>query len=444
MDFTIIGVHLDAVMRFVHLEPVVRPLARLVRRPQFKEAMNRVYPKGTTRLFNPWLMRVARQRTITRGKWDALDRATMRLRRTATGNALFGNVANALQNIVGVFPLAAKLNTDGYAAGRAIAAAARAFAMNRKGTIEAITQASPWMRQHSADQMLELVRDIRNTIEPATPYRTFRDFAQAHGFAMSKTTQYAIDFIAWQAGYEAATRGNVAHEDAVRYADSVVRTSQSSSNPEDVANYAEGSPFYQMIIAWSSYFNAQANLNVGGATAIVQSVGLKAGAAKLFYLYLFGVALPATMGDAVVRVMNQDGITDDDDEDMELADVLRWLATSQARYVTAMVPGLGPNLMAVPNAFNDKPYDDRITVSPMLGTVESSVRGVREVGLQVFTDEEIQKRDIRDLFTLFSLATDLPVGFAYRPATYLFEVNEGTARPGGVIDFTRGLVSGRR
>ncbi len=69
MDVRLVGTHLDATMRFIHLEPVARPLARLVRRRTLASEMDRVLPKAATRLFNPWLMRFTSQRMQKRGAW---------------------------------------------------------------------------------------------------------------------------------------------------------------------------------------------------------------------------------------------------------------------------------------------------------------------------------------------------------------------------------------
>lgn len=437
MDLRLVGSHLDAVMRFIHLEPVVRPLARLTRRPAFKESLDRVLPKGATRVFNPFLQRVASQRTTQRGVNEALDRAASRLRRGATGSFLFGNVANAVQNIVGLSTILTKVKP------RYVLRAIANYAGSPKRAVKAATDASAWMRQHSHNKFLELQRDIRDRIEPPSAFQSMRDFTQAHGFVLSRMTQSAMDVVSWHAGYEQATADGASPEQAVERADSTVRTSQGVVNPEDVAPYQVTTPMGQLVTMMSSYFNGQAN-NLGAeAAVVVQAHGLRKSARRLFYLYVVGLAIPSVLGDAVVRVMNNEGIVDPDDEEPWLVDVFKFLALAQARYVAAMVPFVGPNAMAFVNAYNNKPYDDRITVSPATATVEAVVRGTTEIPKQLFTDEELSRRDIRDIFTAFSIYTDLPVGFLARPLQYQFDVNRGAAEPTGPVDYGRGLMTGR-
>jgi len=442
LDFGLIGRHLDATGRFLHIEPVVRPLARLFRRRDVMDAVERVAHKGVTQLVNPWLSRVALQRTLTVSDKPGLDWLARRLRRAAVGSTLFMNAANALQNVVGIGPLIAKLKADGHSP-KHVARAVQRYMTSRKQMVRDVSAASRFMDQHTHQQVLDAMREISDRLEQPTAIRSFERFASDHGYIFSQLTQAAMDVIAWQAGYEAATEEGRTHEQAVAYADSVVRQSQSSANPEDVAQYQVGSPAWQFLIMMSSYFNAQLNLLGGNAARVLQSVGIPATTrgARLFYLYLFGFALPAILGDAVVKAMNAEPV-DEDDDDPWLLDLIQWMGYSQVRYAAAMVPVVGQVGTATINAFNDKPYDDRITVSPGIGTAEGAVRGTTELLKQVFTDETLSKRDIRDVLTALSVATDIPVGWTYRPATAVWSW-ANSKEPSGPVDAVRGFVTGR-
>lgn len=438
MDVRMVGTHLDATMRFIHLEPVVRPLARLIRDRTLASDLDRVFPKAATRLFNPWLTRFASQRLQKRGALSGLDWAANRLRRSASAGMLFGNASNALQNVAGVLPLLASGVKPAH-----IFAALRTYASGPKNLSAAIAALSPWMDQNKHDTMLDIVRDIRDRIKPPSAIQSVRDFGYANGFVMSKMTQAAMDDIAWQSRFNQATEEGADQANAIEQADSAVRTTQGSRNPEDVAAYAVGTPMYQLGIMLSSWFNVQAGLATSEAAVTLNAVGFKKSIPRLAAIYIYGALLPSILGEAVARVMRGQGIGDSEDKEPWLLDMFQWMAMAHTRYLTAWIPLVGPLVnTAVNTLVTREVYDDRITGSPAVSTLEASFRGVKELTLQALTDEEVNRRDIRDIFTLIALLSDVPVAPLARPVQYLYDVNEGTAKPTGPIDFTRGLLTG--
>ena len=100
-----------------------------------------------------------------------------------------------------------------------------------------------------------------------------------------------------------------------------------------------------------------------------------------------------------------------------------------------MFPAVGPVVNSAVNRFNKLPYDDRMSTSPALSAIESTVSGV--------TFQEKGNKQIRDTLTALSMFTGVPVAPLAKPISYMNDYKSGKARPTGPIDFTRGLITGK-
>jgi hypothetical protein len=137
------------------------------------------------------------------------------------------------------------------------------------------------------------------------------------------------------------------------------------------------------------------------------------------------------------------GDLDDEDEDGYLDDVAGWFFGSQLRSAAALVPG-GSALIVPINALNDLPYDDRITTSPAVSTLEAgSVGTVKALINIVDPDKEVTGKNVRDVLTFISLWTGIPMTVLGRPIGYQVDVERGKVDPTGLPDHLRGLVTGK-
>ena len=111
--------------------------------------------------------------------------------------------------------------------------------------------------------------------------------------------------------------------------------------------------------------------------------------------------------------------------------------------MAAMVPAGWQIVMAVINVWNNKWYDDRITSSPAVSMIESTVRAPHSI-YKAISGEGSQKRAVQDTLSMIGMLSGYPAGALSRPLGYLADIRQGKATPPeNVIDLTRGLVSGR-
>ena len=157
--------------------------------------------------------------------------------------------------------------------------------------------------------------------------------------------------------------------------------------------------------------------------------------------YLLGFALPMLMADAIVRTLG--GGWDDDDHDGYLDEFMEWFFGSQIKGAAALLP-FGTNLLVPFNSFNNKAYDDKMTTSPSVSTLEASTVGVVKAGINIVDPgKQVTGKNVRDVLTLLSLITGIPLTVLGRPIGYEIDVERGKVAPTSTADYLRGLVTGK-
>jgi hypothetical protein len=185
----------------------------------------------------------------------------------------------------------------------------------------------------------------------------------------------------------------------------------------------------------------QANLLGTEFVKIARNMGISKGKGRLFYTYVFGFMVPAVLAEVIVQGARGFDMGEDDDE-YDMYDGMALFFGSQARTFAGMVPIVGPAATAGFNAWNDKPYDDRISTSPTVSVLETVIRTPESVYSAV-AEEGSVKKAVKDLLISIGMITGLPLGQLGKPVGYLIDLEEGEAQPESAMDVVRGLMSGR-
>ena len=112
LDLRLIPLHLDKVLRFIHLQPTVKEVGRLVFDWDFRRRLDAYDPTVATDLLIPWLQRAASQRIAQPSKgWGgkAADAFFRQVRTRTSLNIMAGNIVNAVQQVPGLFTSALKV-----------------------------------------------------------------------------------------------------------------------------------------------------------------------------------------------------------------------------------------------------------------------------------------------------------------------------------------------
>jgi hypothetical protein len=437
LDLRGIPAHLDKVLRFVHIEPAVKQVGGLVTSKSLKTALAQLDPTVRGEMLIPWLQRAAQQRVQTPSQgWagKALDKVAGWLRTRTGMQAMVLNLVNAMQQLTGFSMAAVKVKP------KYLRNALWSYIRSPKAVSEMVIEKSKFMQTRLSATALELQSQIDDLILNPSKFEQVRDFANKHGYILQSGFQNVVDSVVWSGAYDEAVGQGLNELEAVRAADAAVRQTQGSFAPEDMSRIESGTPFMRLFTMFYSYFNMQANLLGTEFVKVMQDGGFRNGVPRLAYVYTMGFMIPAVLAELIVRSMGS-GI-DEDDDDEYLDDLMAIFFGSQFRTATAMLPGAGQVVNATVNFANNKRYDDRITASPAITTLESVAKAPSSIAKAV-SGEGSKKVAVRDALNVIGLATGVPVSALGRPIGYGLDWAEGKTRPKNAADAVRGLATGK-
>lgn len=437
MDLRLVPGHLDKVLRFINIEPHVKDVGKIVMNRDFRNMLDSHDSTIASDMLVPWLQRSAQQKvstpaTSTGGR--AMDTFWRELRSRTGMNVLVGSITNVLHQYTGLGTAMVLVEP------KFIRNALWDYIRSPKQMSADMTEKSEFMRARSTHQTFELQATVDDILLNPTKYEQAKAFAVRHGYFVQQVAMNQVDNIVWSGAYNQAVEKGASEIEAVRSADSAIRRSQHTFNPEDISRFETGPTWLRAFTQFYSYFNNRANLLGSEFQKVTRDLGLKKGAGRALYIYTFGMLVPSMLHELIVQGAR--GKLDENDDDSYLDDFMNAFFGGQFRDATAMIPIAGPIVQAGVNRFNDKWYDDRLNTSPSVSAVESAV-GAPYTVYKAIADEGSKKRAIQDSLTLLGLLTGFPTAPLSRPLGYLADVNEGKAEPTGPIDFGRGLLTGK-
>jgi len=437
--------HIDDALRFAYVQPAVTDVLKIIKNKEFAAALDAVKPSAINYMLLPWLNNAARQTTMLRGNNDLADAFFKGLRKRTGVSIMFANFQNAVQQFTGNFPSLIKVE------GKYMRSGLKQYYLNPAKTQEIIAELSPFMDQRQNNQMFDIQDTLNDLIINPDKFEKINAWTNKHAYFIQQAFQNQVDSVVWIGSYNQFLANKpmsmpdaVAQQEAIAQADANVRMTQDSLQPEDRAAFQTDTPLVQSLLQFTSYFNMMANLNATNYKKMVNDMGYKItgkGSGRLIYTFMFGLYLPAVVSGVIVNAFG--GNLGDQDEDGYLDEIFELLFFEPLRFGLAFIPG--GNILPVPfNVLNDKPYDDRISTSPSISTLESSTTGtVRALQAVVDPDKDVTGKNVKDVFTLLSLISNYPLTILGRPLGYLQDVGTGRVEPEGPIDFIRGVVTGK-
>ncbi|CAB4198872.1 crystallin beta/gamma motif-containing protein, partial [uncultured Caudovirales phage] len=436
LDLRSLSQHIDKVLLFSHLEQPIRDVRRILTSKEVNYALNRIDPAASDSLLTPWLNRTARQQVETPivGA-NGLMRFFSVARSRAGMSAMFANVSNTVQQITG-FSMASLKVPPKY-----LMSAIADYAMSPKAMTQAVAENSNYMATRMDQEVAQLNDAVNDILLNPNVYEKATAWTAKHAYFLQSAVDNVMGPIIWTGAYNHAIEEGQTPADAKRLADSAVRETQGSTLPEDVSRIETGNAFVRLFTQFAGYFNMQANLLGTEFQRSIGELGLKQGAGRGLYVFLFGFLVPAWTAEAIALMFK--GGPGDDDKDGDYLD--DWLKSiflfGTLRNATAMIPAVGPVINAAVNATNTKPYDDRISTSPAISMIESAVRSPVSVYEAVVKDGKASKA-VRDVATLTSLTLGLPATAIARPIAYGLDLQQGKAQPENPVDAARGFITG--
>lgn len=439
LDLRTIPQHMDKVLLFSHMEAPVRDVQRLLKRSDVMDRLTRIQPAAYDGMILPWLNRSARQVVETPIVGDGGWARVLTAARARAGFALMlGNVTNTLQQFSGFVSAIAKFHQDGMKSH--LMAATAQWISNPREFCASVSSLSPFMENRIANEISAMNSYMDEILLNASLYKRAQQWTAQHSYFLQSALDASMAPIIWTSAFNAATEKGMAQVDAIAYADGVIRQTQGSTLPEDISRVETGNAFARLFTQFAGYFNMMANTNVTAFKQTVEEMGLRKGAGKALYLFGMGALMPLWIAQLVTVAMR--GGPEPDDDDWWIDDWL-WAVVGMGTIqgMLAWVPGVGQVANSAINRFNHNPNDDKLSISPAVGLVET-MAGAPSSVYKAIAEDGNKRKAVRDTATAISVLTGLPVTPLARPAGYWADVASGRVEPTGFMDAVRGTITG--
>ena len=442
MNLGLQATHMDNALRFAYIQPAVTDLLKLFNDKEFSQELNRVDNQAIKKMLIPWLTNSASQKSVL-GRNTPWNKGINYFTKSTSQSYMFASLKNGMQQLTGGLP--AKLKVEG----KYLRDAFRRYTREPHKVAKEIAEMSPFMSDRQVNQMFN-VQSLMNdlTLNPSK-YEKMQKWVGRHAYFVQQAFQNYIDSIVWIGKYNQVLANAPktmleadVQKEAIAQADGAVRMTQDSLLPEDRAAYQTTHPFWNAMFQFTSYFNGQANLNATAYKSLIKELGFtsKRFSGQLIYTFMFGFLLPALVSEGIQELAG--GGLVDDDEDGYIDDFFEFGYMSSLRYGTAFVP-FGNILMMPLNQFDDKAYNDRITVSPSLSLINSTLQGnTRFLMSVVDPNDDISGSEVRSIATLLGLFTNLPLYAIGKPLGIFVDQVNGTWQPRGPLDAVRAYIFG--
>lgn len=408
--------------------------------PDLRAELERKYPGIYEHFLKNWLITTLQQKTtagasngIAKGLFDKIGYVTR-----MTGMALMaGNINNTLQGVTNFVALATKIPLSQIAL-------SLLRSVGRWGELRRQVDQSEFMinRLRNTNDGVEnvfqdLVFSSVNFDDPKLKAKALSKQAVAwgrkHAYFMQKFLQNYIDTVAYDAAHRTALKEGKTAEQAQRYAESVVRTTQSSFDIADMANAEKTSPGMKIFTQFGGYFYTMYRLQSSQIHMICMSNKTPVHKAlSIAWVITCSMIAPAIFAEAINQAMSG---KDSDDEDY--ASALLW---SVPKMYAGALPFVGKGVQYAIEKLQGKNYTSAgIMNNPTFGQFESLGR----VLTKVVQGQELKPNDVKSAIMILSVLSGCPMlAWGGRMFAYSYGVEAGYYMPESAFDLLRGYATG--
>lgn len=367
---------------------------------------------------DPWLKNIAHEWVIDRQGLNAVQKFANILRTNVVIVGLGFRISTMLAQTAGYSNSIQRLGAARMADGM------RAFAKNPVQQFQFVHGKSAEMRHRAND----LERDLRAAQLKMQGKTGYLNDVRRFAFAGIAAFDAAVSIPTWIGAYnQGLAEHKMTDEQAVYYADKMVRDTQGSGAAKDMAAIQRGGPLLKLFTMFYSYFNVFYNRQRSLARD-ARDPGVSWGSvvAQTFWL----LVIPSLLS----PLLTGQGPGDDEE----------WAAWAARNVFFGLFTGVpyGRDLAnAASSKMAGKPFGD-----PKLSPVEGFGSNVVRLGNDIWkagSGEDVSKTFIKNIFNVAGVVTALPLGQPGSSAQYVWDVLiEGSENPENLLEWMRGLTIG--
>lgn len=444
LDLNFVPLHFKWATRFIHVEPVVKNIAKILRNKDITAKLDIIDPNILRNSILPWIQRVATQRMYERSKIGVIDDVANFSRSATSIRFLAFNVRGAVTQFLGVFLAAGKIKP------KYLFSTMASFANRPIETYKLMAEMSPYMKNVEDAQFHEIKGNIEKIVRDETLWAKAGDvneFVNKIGFYLFGFFQDKVNRLTWNAAFNEyiGENKNSKTEDAVKYADRIVRETQGFKTPEGVSNLEAGSPMWSLAMQFLTYSNMHGNLMYFETKRLLsEEVPVLKKSARLAYLWGTAFIIANALQKALYTSLGGGWKDDDDDFADQLFDTV---IMSQIEQFLSIVPG-GNIVNAAFQRATGKGSDNKINFSAANDVVSTAIVApirLAKKGLSQFSDihEELNEKDFQDFMDALGFYTKTPMSALGKRARYLYKASEGKLKVEDTpLEILRGTMTG--
>ncbi len=438
-DLSLVVNHVDTVMKYAYIAPTVRAVARSLGK-DVRNVMEAAQPGVYTSMIAPWLQRTVRQQRNAPSSNQVIrgfDWLAQKLGSRLTAQYLMLNASSALQNVTNLFPAGTKVGA------RPLAESLGRVLSDRAGTTQFINERSVMMSRRSmlnANNMRTAAEDILN---PPSAFQAGERWTLNYGWFGFNGIQFFTEKVTWIAQYNNSIADGRTEKQAAEDADSAVRLTQGSNEPQDISEWEAISSIGKAFFPFQGYFIGLSNYAVTELQKAKQLPEAMQRSARLATLYGGIILMPSILANLIVTAL-ADRWPEDEEKDGAVWDdwVIDMFVMPQIKLMAAMVPVFGLTVLnPIIGQFTSVPFDDRYS-TPLMQLGENVARSVDRSYGALTADGDQSKALESALFTA-GMITGLPLyqGLG-NPLGYGVNLAEGDERIEAPLDPVRGILGG--
>jgi hypothetical protein len=389
----------------------VYDVGRIIADDQFADTYQEVAGMEAYRQLNVWLKDVAMPPMEV---LDPIVKAFAHVRRNVPLAVMGYKVGTALIQPTG---LLAAMPLVGHR--RVLVAVAQSFA-NSQGSMYGAWKQVASMSELMRDRVAGYERDVRETTTAMTKGGAL-DVMRRNAFVFITGIDIAVSVPTWMAAWSKAMDGKVKgiaagdQDDAVAFADSIIRRTQTAGKTQDLSRFQRGNEFQKQISQIFGYFNNLYSLSAQ------QTLDMRRGnlskAQYAWHMTVLFVAIPL-FGELLAGRL----IPDDDDEDE--ATIEGNIATTLISNFSGMFPGIRDAV-----SLNLKP-EFGYRMSPTAKFMED-IGKTLGLPAQLLLDEEreLTEADVKRAVNTAGALTGLPSAQINISGDYIVDLLEGSEDP---------------
>lgn len=455
---------------YSHFQPALTAVNKVLT-TEMRAKLERKRPKAYDQLIKPWLITTIQQKTtlgtnegIAKQAFEFLGYMTRML-----GQAIMvGNLNNTLQQISGFASLMVKVPPSQVAL-------SLCRSLGHWKEIKAECAKSEFMQnrlRNVNDGVQNIFQDMIFTssqydgniaLKGKLAVKQINTWARQHSYFMQKFFQDYIDRVAYDAAYQHATKlynkayqkainegktvqeaeqiaskVGMTEEQAQRYAESVVRTTQSSFDVSDMTSAEKSTPLIKMFTQFGGYFYTMYRLQSSQIHMICARENVSSVHKALSIAWTIGCSMvfPAIIAESVNGVMNGSAFNDDN-EDHEYAKAV--LFSVPKMYLGAM-PFVGKWGQYALDGIQGKNYaSSSILSNPTMGAIQNAITA----GNKIANGKPLKPNDIKAAIQILAALSGCPMmAWAGREIAFEYGVDAGYYMPESAWDLLRGYLTG--